>query len=249
MTSPIKVMAKPKREKASLKKLKPTLKKVSRKCVKRKQQPSHLNHAQKVPCTIGVTSEQSGWEARTNHAAARWDEQACDMINALSWQRIGCEQTMAADGHMVPDLSKPILRCQHCHMCSSASDLQPACHRDVCPVLAIISACPGGFRGGGDSADSGFERQDTCDTSAQNAPECTTAPPAPTPTLKPHSASEIKSLWEEFDFDATVIKSPNHIPMLLLTPRRTSSGALLAEVADLAKELDIIGDGSFLADF
>jgi hypothetical protein len=71
-----------------------------------------------------------------------WDSSACGMLNKLSWQRIGCEQTLGLDGQMVSDPCKPIFRCSQCFQCWSSSDLHPKTHSATCPVLCLISLCP-----------------------------------------------------------------------------------------------------------
>jgi hypothetical protein len=47
----------------------------------------------------------------------------------------------------------------------------------------------------------------------------------------------------------TIAQSPECSALILLTPRRTSSGTWTSHLkeTDLAEELDIIGDGTFLA--
>jgi len=184
------------------------------------------------------------------------------MLNALSWVRIGCEEVLGPNGKLVPDTSKPIFRCQQCHQCSSASDLEPTCHTNTCPVHLLLAAHPSSHPtelDGGDSSARATARV------PMTAPACTVTAPAPpvheqVPPTQCCSADDgcsdylgdcvdnwAKSRWGELA--NTIAQSPEYSALILLTPRRTSSGTWTSHLkeADLAKELDIISDGTFLA--
>jgi hypothetical protein len=104
-------------------------------------------------------------------------------------------------------------------------------------VLALITTCPSNPSNDPDS------RERSPDLECKEQLSCCTSIPTPQLAVLP---SSVLSLWD--GVEASLIQSPDFSALIVMTPRRTSSGTWTNHIQepDLAKELDINGDGTFL---